>query len=420
MERLIMRENDVVVIGGGLSGLMAAAVAAERGKKVMVLSLGSGTLTIGGGIVDVMGYGRGGIPVKSPSAGIDAVGMDHPYQKIGRTAIENAVKTFKKICETEGYPYIGNLNETQWIPTAAGTLKPTCMVPKTMGTYKLSKADKVVVLGFEALKDFYPNLISKNLKDTPGYSEKTYEIVMIDPELADGRDVTALDVARWLDTEEGLKACIEKMRKVIKPGSVVIIPPVLGTRPSYRIADAMQQALDCTFVETASVPPSITGMRLRTMMLSYLKKLGVRIVEQASVTGSIVENGRCTAVITSGIDRERTYYAKSFILANGGFYGGGLVAEPGEVIEPIFNLPVAAPTDHDLWANSALFSNEPQPFAKLGIEVDAKMNPIDVDGNVVVSNVFIAGRNLRGYDFCFEKSGNGVALTSGYRAAMSV
>lgn len=34
------------------------------------------------------------------------------------------------------------------------------------------------------------------------------------------------------------------------------------------------------------------------------------------------------------------------------------------------------------------------------------MNPIDVDGNVVVSNVFIAGRNLRGYDFCFEKSGN--------------
>lgn len=89
----------------------------------MVLSLGSGTLTIGGGIVDVMGYGRGGIPVKSPSAGIDAVGMDHPYQKIGRTAIENAVKTFKKICETEGYPYIGNLNETQWIPTACRYIK---------------------------------------------------------------------------------------------------------------------------------------------------------------------------------------------------------------------------------------------------------------------------------------------------------
>lgn len=120
----------------------------------------------------------------------------------------------------------------------AGTLKPTCMVPKTMGTYKPSKADKVVVLGFEALKDFYPNLISKNLKDTPGYSEKTYEIVMIDPELADGRDVTALDVARYLMTEKVLRLA-EKMRKVIKPGSVVIIPPVLGTRPSYRIADTM-------------------------------------------------------------------------------------------------------------------------------------------------------------------------------------
>ena len=415
-----MRENDVIVIGGGLAGLMAAAVAAKGGKKVMLLSLGAGTLTIAGGIIDVMGYTDKGIAVGTPSVGVLQVAPEHPYKKIGLAAIEESIGFFKEVCEQEGYPYMGNLNEMQWIPTAAGTLKPTCLVPRTMNTVELNQADNVVVLGFEALKDFYPHLIAKNFKKLPGFSDKNYEVVMIDPGLVDGRDVTALDVARWLDTPEGLKECVEKMRKVIKPGSVVIIPPVLGTSPNYHVAESLEQALGCHFVETASLPPSITGLRLRAMMMNYVKKLGVRIVEQAFVARSIVENGICTAVVTAGIDRERTYYAKSFILANGGFYGGGLIAEPGSAIEPIFNIPVAAPSDHELWANSALFSNEPQPFAKIGIDVDEKMRPLDEAGHVVVTNVFIAGRNLRGYDFCFEKSGNGVALASGYQAAMSV
>lgn len=415
-----MRENDIIVIGGGLAGLTAAAAAAKRGKKVTLLSLGSGTLTIGGGIVDVIGYLEGGIPAATPSAGLLQVAPEHPYTKIGRPAIEEAIQFFKEICEQENYPYMGNLDEMQWVPTAAGTLKPTCLIPRTMDTTELKKADRVVVLGFESLKDFYPGLIAKNFKNIPAFAQKEYEVVMIDPKLSEGRDVTALDIARWLDTEEGLADCIDKMRKVIQPGSVVIIPPVLGTRPNYVIAEKLEQALGCRFVETASVPPSITGLRLRTMLVKYLKKIGVRIVEQAIVAKSIVKDGVCEAIITEGVDRERTYYAKSFILANGGFYGGGLLAEPGKVIEPIFNLPVAAPEDHELWANYDLFSKETQPFAKLGLEVDEKMRPLDSDGKVIINNVFVAGRNLRGYDFCFEKSGNGVAIASGYQAAMSV
>jgi len=415
-----MKENDVVVIGAGMAGLMAAAVAAKSGKKVKLLSLGAGTLTIGGGIIDVMGYVEGNTPAATPSAGLLQVAPEHPYKKIGRPAIEESIRFFKEICEQEGYPYIGNLDEMQWIPTAAGTLKPTCLVPKTMNTAELKKASKVIVLGFESLKDFYPHLISKNLANIPGFTDKEYETVMIDPSLADGRDVTALDVARWLDTEEGLRDCTQKMRGVIKPGSVVIIPPVLGTSPDYRVAESLQNTLQCTFVETAAIPPSITGLRLQTMMRNYLRKLGVRIVEQALVAKSIVENGKCIAVITEGVDRERTYYANNFILANGGFYGGGLIAEPGNVVEPIFNLPVVAPADHELWANPALFSGEAQPFAKIGILVDEKMRPLDADNKVIINNVFVAGRNLCGYDFCFEKSGNGIAITSGYQAAMSV
>ena len=97
-----------------------------------------------------------------------------------------------------------------------------------------------------------------------------------------------------------------------------------------------------------------------------------------------------------------------------------MLSEPGKAIEPIFNLHIETPKNHEEWANFQLFSNEKQPFAKMGVAVDEKMRPLDANGSVALENVFVAGRNLRGYDFCFEKSGNGVAIASGYQAAMSV
>ncbi len=47
------------------------------------------------------------------------------------------------------------------------------------------------------------------------------------------------------------------------------------------------------------------------------------------------------------------------------------------------------------------------------------MRPVGPDNKVLINNVFAAGKILAGYDFCFEKSGNGVALVTGYKAGMS-
>ena len=53
------RNSDVLVIGAGMSGLVAALAAARRGRKVTVLSRGVGALAIGSGCVDVLGYVNG-------------------------------------------------------------------------------------------------------------------------------------------------------------------------------------------------------------------------------------------------------------------------------------------------------------------------------------------------------------------------
>lgn len=414
-----MRNNDVIVVGGGLAGLFAAAVASKEGRKVRVLAYGAGALNIGGGIIDVLGYGDDARPLSSPADGIDKLSPEHPYQKIGKEAVVAALRFFQQISLDEGYEYIGSIDQMQWLPTAAGTLKPTCLVPKTMNPVVLKQARKVYVVGFDYLKDFYPQLVAGNLQKRFG-GEKTFIPLSCALNFTEGRDVSSLDIARWLDTGAGQESFVQQLAKSIDPGSAVIVPPVLGTAADYVLVESLEKALGSRFIETAALPPAVTGLRLRTMLLRHLKKQGVTIMEKALVTAAVVNDGHCAGVMTDNFDRQRAYEAKAFILANGGLYGGGLQAEPGRIVEPVFGLSVAVPAGQEDWSNAQLFSDQKQLFAQLGICVDETMRPQGPDGATVLSNVHVAGRNLGGYDFCFEKSGNGVALASAYKAAMSL
>jgi glycerol-3-phosphate dehydrogenase subunit B len=142
------------------------------------------------------------------------------------------------------------------------------------------------------------------------------------------------------------------------------------------------------------------------------------MIEQSNVVRATIKNGRCIEIVTGNLDRERSYRAQSFILASGGLFGGGLQASPGQVVESIFNLPVRVPAETDQWSHENLFFTSGQPFAKFGVRVDGSLRPVDDSGNVLLENVFIAGKTLAGYDYCFEKSGNGVALATAYRAGL--
>ena len=414
-----MKNNDLVVIGSGLSGLLTACVAAGKGKKVTVLSYGAGTLTIGGGIVDFIGYDDNAQPVKNPLAALNEINPEHPYAKVGKAVASAAFNDFKKITENEGYAYLGDVKKNRWVPTAVGSFKPTCLVPKTMDTDALKSAKEVLVVGVNGLKDFYAKLVAKNLQEFYGEAKKV-TFVNVGLDLTNGRDISCMDVARYLDTKEGQTEFADKLKATAKPGMVLIVPPVLGTKPDYKVLNTLEQGLSCRFVESAAVPPSVTGYRLWTMMTNYAKKLGVNIVEKAKVVSAHVENGECVYVETEGFDRKRKYYAKSFILANGGVYGGGLEAQIGKMIEPIFGFDIPAPADQVQWSNKDLISNKKQLFALMGVRVNTGLVPVDEQDTEVVKNVKVVGRSLAGYDFCFEKSGNGVAIATAYKAALSL
>jgi glycerol-3-phosphate dehydrogenase subunit B len=57
------------------------------------------------------------------------------------------------------------------------------------------------------------------------------------------------------------------------------------------------------------------------------------------------------------------------------------------------------------------------PMGRAGVAVDRDLRPLDADGERSLDNVLVAGATLAGAEPWREKSGDGISLSTGYRAA---
>lgn len=411
-----MIHSDTVVIGSGFAGLMSALVSAKKGKKVTLLTCGSGTLSLNSGTIDILGYDAGHKYVSSPGKAIPDLPTNHPYHRIGLKLLEESIEFFLKVTEEYGLPYHGGLDKQILVPTGIGTLKPTGLAVDSMDSARLAGMNRLVVAGIKGCKDFYGDMVAENIRKFLPQFEQC-ETILIDTGLAVGRDITTLDAARWMDSESGRKQFLEQLKPHDGADVGFLIPQILGTE-NNQCAEIIKGRIDGKIVETTCLAPSVNGLRLKKLLMRALRSLGVDIIEDTKVIGAIKEDRRCTAVIAKASVREKKYYANKFILATGGFYSGGItMREFDQPKEMIFNLPVWFPQGEENWSNARLFSDKPQGYASTGILTDESLCPVDDKGRRVYDNVHVVGRNLGGYDFCFEHSGNGVALASAYKAA---
>ena len=413
-----MKHSDVIVIGSGVAGMTAALASAQQGKSVTLLTYGASSLSLNSGLIDILAFDDEHKAVKSPLEGIKSLPADHPYSKIGADYLEKAVDFFCAFAKKYHLPYHGSLNSQMMVPTAVGTLKPTCLAPHSLsGSESFVGKKKVVVVGVKGLKDFYADIMIQNLKKAMG-EELSYESVEIDTGIEGGRDLTILDVARWLDTPRGVDSFTEQLKSYKgQTETVLIVPQILGTS-GHACYLTVASRMETDVVETTGLPPSTNGLRLQAIFRQALKDNGVEFVENTKVIGAREEGGRCTGVIAQAGIRQKVYTADKYILATGGFYSGGITMRDFEQPrEEVFGLPVFFVKGEENWSNAELFSNKPQGYAKTGVLTDENLRPVDENGKLVLENVYVVGRDLGGYDLCFEHSGNGVALASGYKAA---
>ena len=403
-----MKTFDVIVIGGGLAGFMAAAVAANRGQKVTLLTYGSGSLPLMSGTIDFLN-------AKAPDAAIKNLPAHHPYKKIGLKVIDSAAKFFCDVAAQANLPYIGRLSAQIPVVTAVGTLKYSCLVPESMDASNLVNKKKIFVVEIKGLKDFYAAMIADNLKKY--FPDKTFEVAKIDLKLLGGRDITCMDAAQLLtDNEQQLVNELKSLKTA--DDDAIIIPPILGVMGNFSRSVITTQ-IRAEVIETTCLPPSPPGIRLQRAFIKYLQKSGVRVFENSKVVRGVVEDKTITGVVVENVVREKIFRSKKVILATGGFYSGGItMREFDNPIEPIFDIPVFFPTGAENWSNQNLFSDKPQGFSMTGIFTNDNLNPADENGKVLFENLHVVGANLGGCDKIFERSAGGIAISSAYKAAM--
>ena len=395
-----MKIADVIVIGGGLAGLMSAAVAARRGQSVTVLTYGSGSLPLASGAIDIFN-------AKNPVAAIETLPAYHPYKKIGVDNLNAAAKFFAEVAALDGLAYAGETSEQIPVVTAVGTLKYSALVPEIMNASRLAGKKKIFVVGISGLKDFYAPMIAANLKKI--FPDKAFEIAKLELQLLGGRDITCMDAAQILaGNERILVSELDALNATTD--DAIILPPILDAPKNFARAEIF---------ETTCLPPSPFGIRLQRAFMKYLQNSDVKFFENCKVIRGVDDGKKISGVVVESIVREKIFRAKKIILATGGFYSGGITMRDFDnPREPIFDLPVFFPKGAENWSNAQLFSDKPQGFSTTGILTNDSLNPIDAAGKVLFENLHVVGANLGGSDRIFERSAGGIAISSAYKVAM--
>lgn len=416
-----MNKSDVIIVGAGMAGLTAALVTAQAGKSVTILASGAGALSIGSGCIDLLGYCNGTAVQGDPWEAMATLPKEHPYQRIGIPAVQEAVRFFTTLCAERQWALLPTTNRNHWLPTIMGTLKPSYLCPQSADATALATAKSIAVLGIEGIKDCQPQLIIQQLQRYPHLQDKHYSHLLLpSPFGQTHRSINALDMARYLDTSDGLAWLLPKLKALHITADALLIPPICGTHAHTQVWGKIRQSVCCAVVEMLAIPPGVGGLRLRELFMQALRAYPVSMVENCRVSSAHVHDRLCKTLIGNSSSGTKEYSAKAYILATGGFLGEGLIASPGMVRETVFDLPIAAPTEVSDWSAPDIFGQH--AFARMGVTVDTTLKAVAPVSDAVplLRNVHFAGRILAGYDFASEKSGNGVALATGYHAAKQV
>jgi glycerol-3-phosphate dehydrogenase subunit B len=402
---------DLIVIGMGLSGLMAAKTAAEADQKVLIVAKGMGSLCLFSNTIDVLGP-----PLP---AGTKALKMrdalfqwikdhpEHPYSKVGLERTEEALSSFLSLFPPP-YSFHTMDGTNCLLPTGAGTLRPTYLIPTTMIEATSFDEGRTLVVGFEGFKDFYAQYVADQLHCRG-----------INLRLPDSfyQERTATALARLMEKQSFRENIGKEIKRHLQGETRVGFPALLGTHDPTQVKEDLEKVMGTRVFEIPILPPSIPGKRIFDRFKEWLIQKGVTFLQGHSVSRTILTEKRCQAVEVLHPPVTSSYSAEHFILATGRFIGGGLKADVERILEPVFNLPVHQPPSREGWFGNSFFGDFPHPIHQAGILTNASLQPVDERGKVALENVWVVGPILAHHHCIEEKSKEGIEIATGSAAA---
>ncbi len=440
-----------------MAGLVAGIIAAENDLETLVLRTGQSATAYSSGAIDIIGYPPEGlalkeylsdveVPFKTPLDGLRAILSlypFHPYGVIGLRAddekvmdsvithVKESISWLKERLAGSCAALVGDFDRNISPITVLGTTKPTCLIQKTMwsDTLRSNPENVLIFAGFRGHAEFdalsATRAYLENQLRTGEPPHKIGHCVLEIAPFGKPYNISSIEIARHFDHD----GSVDEFVSAVKPhvdqlgATHVAVPPVLGIEQASRNQAAIQKQLGAEVFELVAVPPSVPGFRFQRAMDRAFKDVGGTLLIGHQARSAIIKNDMVESIVAQSPRREVIFTPKTVVLASGKFIGGGLEADENGIRESVFDL---MPVTNDLYPaeevrpanHTNMFSLSPDGHAVFGagLAVDMDFRPIDADGVERARNLFCAGSILAKYNYSLEKSGLGVALSTGFAA----
>jgi glycerol-3-phosphate dehydrogenase subunit B len=435
---------SAVVVGAGLAGAAAALALAEAGIEVVQIAAAPGATALSAGTLDVAGASPGIVTLPwrdtlrgSPLLPRERLALhrrgapSHPYAQLfgagedpslPEREIEAAVARLAAWLAPAGLRLAGSLTENRLLPTVPGTLRVADFAFAPAASADLLAAQEVAVVGVPALAGFDARALVRTLaREIEVLGLPKCALSVVHPTLPERlfAETSPARVAVGLDGQEARAALAAACAGLGREGRVLLFPPILGIDESAALVAALESASGGRVAEPLAFPPyALAGFRLQRALDDALAAAGVRRI--AARVARIAEEGDTLRLELGGA--EAGLEAEALVLATGRFASGGLGADSENVAEPLLGLPLYDADGRRIDGVPARrsarkgYGNE-QPLFSAGVRTDRRLRPLAANGRPRHARLFAAGDLLGGFDPARERTGLGVALVSGLRAA---
>lgn len=414
---------DVLVIGGGMAGCIAALSAKKRGVEVVLARRSLGATALSSGAIDVAPDpaappGDMKSQLVSPLLAAREVARtrpNHPYailvDRLDRLkeALSFAAAQLPEVLDPP-------MPRNALLPTPLGTVKPAGMAQSSQaGADLASLPESIAVVQLSVNPAYDARIIAAGLERAASRLGRKLSARVVESGFF--RDIEdalrgPYELAELLDRPGAIEEFARDLKLRLPPGiAALLLPPILGRR-GKSLAPRLSQLLGCPCSEVLSSAPSVPGMRLQEALDAALGRAGISILEtgvECAQPGSGVFNLEGSGPIEPA----------AAILATGKFIGGG-ITRAQRFSEPVLDLPLFAGRRRavdqyigDLLAEKV--EGEHQAF-RVGVRIDADLRPLGPQGTPFDPRLFAAGSVISGYDPAADKTGLGVAIFTGYLA----
>ncbi len=417
---------DVLVIGGGMAGTLAALSARADGARVALAARSHGATALSTGALDIAYAPALSATVQMPRTIVEHV-MDiaahrqrHPYAVLGlEQTIVGLRRGFAMLAEHLAGTGLepGDLDleaENRYLPSSLGVAMPAAAALAPHRGLDLAHAagQRWGVVQLLGDASFAAGRVMRGLAaDAAALADRGPELIEL------GVRVTArggpLATARAFDDVALIDEVTAELRGRVAGLDGIIFPPVLGLGHQREAHARLQAALGLPLVEALAHVPSVPGVRLQRALAAALSGAGVASVGE--VVRCQTDGRRVVAAMTA--DRLELH-AASFVLASGRFIAGGVLFEGGGR-EALFGLPLVSEDglleqDHPLPVVRET-PMESHPLMTAGVQVNDRLQPM-CEGRPPFDNLFAAGMVIGGFASRYALCADGVALCTGYLA----